>query len=174
MFCYFFLYSLLFLFFPLPFLFILFILFIFFQTTLLNVMSGRIKHTSGNVYINGVKSKYLLRFVLLPTPPFPTCLFSPSPSISHDIPADIEKYDKLVGFVPQDDTMLRVLTIRQILDHSARSSYSSSSLSLFAFLLTLDLATHLIAPFLSSRTLTLKHTECACRQLCHGHKSEKL
>ena len=31
----------------------------------------------------------------------------------------ISKYKKLVGFVPQEDVMLRKLTVREVLDHSA-------------------------------------------------------
>lgn len=65
------------------------------KTTFLNVISGRIKHTTGNIFLNGVKG-------------------------------DISKYDKLVGFVPQEDVMLRVLTVREILDHSARMRLPSS------------------------------------------------
>lgn len=53
------------------------------------MVSGRIKPTAGNIFLNGAKG-------------------------------DISRYDKLVGFVPQEDVMIRILTVRQILEHSAR------------------------------------------------------
>ncbi|KJE94832.1 multidrug resistance protein [Capsaspora owczarzaki ATCC 30864] len=59
------------------------------KTSLLNVLCGKAKRTSGHLYINGQKG-------------------------------EIEQYKKVMGFVPQDDIMLRELTVEELLTHSAR------------------------------------------------------
>jgi ABC-type multidrug transport system ATPase subunit len=38
----------------------------------------------------------------------------------HSLIDEISKYQEYTGFVPQEDVMLRMLSVREILDHSAR------------------------------------------------------
>lgn len=59
------------------------------KTTLINVLSGKLKKCSGSVRVNG-KSE------------------------------ELSTYKRLMGFVPQDDIMLKELTVRDILMHSAQ------------------------------------------------------
>jgi ABC transport system ATP-binding/permease protein len=61
------------------------------KTTLLNLLHGKIKPTSGNLYING-----------------------------YDIHADAEEIKGLIGFVPQDDMLIEELTVYQNLYFNAR------------------------------------------------------
>jgi ABC transport system ATP-binding/permease protein len=61
------------------------------KTTLLNLLHGKIKPTSGNIYING-----------------------------HDIHSDSEELKGLIGFVPQDDMLIEELTVYQNLYFNAR------------------------------------------------------
>ena len=42
------------------------------------------------------------------------------------VPDELSKYSKLIGYVPQEDIMIRELTVRDILMHSARMRLSSS------------------------------------------------
>ncbi|CAG8511444.1 36519_t:CDS:10, partial [Racocetra persica] len=58
------------------------------KTTLISILTGKVKKTSGTVKVN--------------------CIEEP-----------LEKYRKLIGFVPQEDVMLRELTVIEILMHSA-------------------------------------------------------
>ena len=50
---------------------------------------------------------------------------------------DLIKYQKLVGYVPQEDIMVRTLTVREILNHSARirlpSSWTESQVQIFLY-----------------------------------------
>ena len=61
------------------------------KTTLLNLLHGKIKPTSGNIYING-----------------------------YDIHYDSEELKGLIGFVPQDDMLIEELTVYQNLYYNAR------------------------------------------------------
>jgi ABC transport system ATP-binding/permease protein len=61
------------------------------KTTLLNLLHGKIKPTSGNLYING-----------------------------YDIHSDSEELKGLIGFVPQDDMLIEELTVYQNLYYNAR------------------------------------------------------
>ena len=61
------------------------------KTTLLNLLHGKIKPTSGNIYING-----------------------------YDINSDSEELKGLIGFVPQDDMLIEELTVYQNLYFNAR------------------------------------------------------
>ncbi|KAJ3099392.1 hypothetical protein HDU97_003225 [Phlyctochytrium planicorne] len=59
------------------------------KTTLMNVLLGKMKHTSGEIRINNQ-------------------------------PSDPSIYRKVIGYVPQEDTMLRELTVREVILHSGR------------------------------------------------------
>jgi len=59
------------------------------KTTIVNLITEKVKRTSGEIYINGKKDS-------------------------------LKKYKKLIGFVPQEDVMLRELTVQDILLHSAK------------------------------------------------------
>jgi ABC-type multidrug transport system ATPase subunit len=61
------------------------------KTTLLNLLHGKIKPTSGNIYING-----------------------------YDINEDSEHLKGLIGFVPQDDMLIEELTVYENLYFNAR------------------------------------------------------
>jgi ABC transport system ATP-binding/permease protein len=61
------------------------------KTTLLNLLHGKIKPVSGNIYING-----------------------------YDIHSDSEELMGLIGFVPQDDMLIEELTVYQNLYFNAR------------------------------------------------------
>ena len=61
------------------------------KTTLLNLLHGKIKPSSGNIYING-----------------------------YDINEDSEELKGLIGFVPQDDMLIEELTVYQNLYFNAR------------------------------------------------------
>lgn len=61
------------------------------KTTLLNLLHGKIKPTSGNIYING-----------------------------YDINSDSEHLKGLIGFVPQDDMLIEELTVYENLYFNAR------------------------------------------------------
>jgi len=61
------------------------------KTTLLNLLHGKIRPTSGNLYING-----------------------------YDIHSDSEELRGLIGFVPQDDMLIEELTVYQNLYFNAR------------------------------------------------------
>jgi ABC-type multidrug transport system ATPase subunit len=61
------------------------------KTTLLNLLHGKIKPTTGNLYING-----------------------------YDINSDSEELKGLIGFVPQDDMLIEELTVYQNLYFNAR------------------------------------------------------
>jgi len=61
------------------------------KTTMLNLLHGKIKPTSGNLYING-----------------------------YDINSDAEELKGLLGFVPQDDMLIEELTVYQNLYFNAR------------------------------------------------------
>ncbi len=61
------------------------------KTTLLNLLHGKVKPTSGNMYING-----------------------------YDINSDSEELKGLIGFVPQDDMLIEELTVYQNLYFNAR------------------------------------------------------
>jgi ABC-type multidrug transport system ATPase subunit len=61
------------------------------KTTLLNLLHGKVKPTSGNLYING-----------------------------YDINSDSEELKGLIGFVPQDDMLIEELTVYQNLYFNAR------------------------------------------------------
>jgi ABC-type multidrug transport system ATPase subunit len=61
------------------------------KTTLLNMLHGKIKPSSGNIYING-----------------------------YDINSDAEELKGLIGFVPQDDMLIEELTVYQNLYFNAR------------------------------------------------------
>ncbi len=61
------------------------------KTTLLNLLHGKIKPTSGNIYING-----------------------------YDINEDSEELKGLIGFVPQDDMLIEELTVYENLYFNAR------------------------------------------------------
>ncbi|ORX56125.1 hypothetical protein BCR36DRAFT_346791 [Piromyces finnis] len=69
------------------------------KTTLVNLLTEKVKRTSGEIRINGKKESLM-------------------------------KYKKLIGFVPQEDIMLRELTIQDILFHSAKMRLPSSWTSL--------------------------------------------
>jgi ABC-type multidrug transport system ATPase subunit len=58
------------------------------KTTFVNLLTDKVKRTTGEVRINGKKGS-------------------------------LKKYKKLIGFVPQEDVMLRELTVKDILLHSA-------------------------------------------------------
>jgi ABC-type multidrug transport system ATPase subunit len=62
------------------------------KTTLLNVLAGKLVPSKGHVTVNGNRN------------------------------ASLSDYRKLVGYVPQNDIMLRELTVRDILMHAALSS----------------------------------------------------
>jgi len=59
------------------------------KTTIVNLVTEKVKRTSGEIYINGKKDS-------------------------------LKNYKKLIGFVPQEDVMLRELTVQDILLHSAK------------------------------------------------------
>jgi ABC-type multidrug transport system ATPase subunit len=61
------------------------------KTTMLNLLHGKVKPTSGNIYING-----------------------------YDINSDSEELEGLIGFVPQDDMLIEELTVYQNLYFNAR------------------------------------------------------
>jgi ABC transport system ATP-binding/permease protein len=61
------------------------------KTTMLNLLHGKIKPTSGNLYING-----------------------------YDINEDSEELKGLIGFVPQDDMLIEELTVYQNLYYNAK------------------------------------------------------
>jgi ABC-type multidrug transport system ATPase subunit len=61
------------------------------KSTMLNLLHGKIKPTSGNLYING-----------------------------YDLHSDSEKLTGLIGFVPQDDMLIEELTVYQNLYYNAR------------------------------------------------------
>jgi ABC-type multidrug transport system ATPase subunit len=61
------------------------------KTTLINLLHGKIRPTSGNIYING-----------------------------YDIISDSEELKGLIGFVPQDDMLIEELTVYQNLYFNAR------------------------------------------------------
>jgi ABC transport system ATP-binding/permease protein len=61
------------------------------KTTLLNLLHGKIKPSSGNIYING-----------------------------YDISEDSDELKGLIGFVPQDDMLIEELTVFQNLYYNAR------------------------------------------------------
>jgi ABC-type multidrug transport system ATPase subunit len=61
------------------------------KTTMLNLLHGKIKPTSGNLFING-----------------------------YDIHSDAEELKGLIGFVPQDDMLIEELTVYQNLYFNAR------------------------------------------------------
>ncbi len=61
------------------------------KTTMLNLLHGKIKPTSGNIYING-----------------------------YDLNAESEKLTGLIGFVPQDDMLIEELTVYQNMYFNAR------------------------------------------------------
>jgi len=61
------------------------------KTTLLNLLHGKIKPTSGNLYING-----------------------------YDINSDSEELNGLIGYVPQDDMLIEELTVYENLYFNAR------------------------------------------------------
>jgi ABC-type multidrug transport system ATPase subunit len=61
------------------------------KTTMLNLLHGKIKPTTGNLYING-----------------------------YDINSDSEELKGLIGFVPQDDMLIEELTVYQNLYFNAR------------------------------------------------------
>jgi len=65
------------------------------KTTFVNLLTDKVKRTSGEVRINGKKESLM-------------------------------KYKKLIGFVPQEDIMLRELTVQDILLHSAKMRLPSS------------------------------------------------
>jgi len=65
------------------------------KTTFVNLLTDKVKRTTGDVKING-KSESL------------------------------KKYKKLIGFVPQEDIMIRELTVKDILMHSAKMRLPSS------------------------------------------------
>ncbi|OUM66640.1 hypothetical protein PIROE2DRAFT_68925 [Piromyces sp. E2] len=65
------------------------------KTTFVNLLTDKVKRTSGEVRINGKKES-------------------------------LKKYKKLIGFVPQEDIMLRELTVQDILLHSAKMRLPSS------------------------------------------------
>lgn len=61
------------------------------KTTLINILHGKIKPTSGNLYING-----------------------------YDINSDTDKLKGLIGYVPQDDMLIEELTVYENLYFNAR------------------------------------------------------
>jgi ABC-type multidrug transport system ATPase subunit len=61
------------------------------KTTMLNLLHGKIKPTSGNIYING-----------------------------YDLNAESENLSGLIGFVPQDDMLIEELTVYQNMYYNAR------------------------------------------------------
>jgi ABC transport system ATP-binding/permease protein len=61
------------------------------KTTMLNLLHGKIRPTSGNIYING-----------------------------YDINEDAEELKGLIGFVPQDDMLIEELTVYQNLYYNAK------------------------------------------------------
>ncbi|MBN1108594.1 MAG: ATP-binding cassette domain-containing protein [Bacteroidales bacterium] len=61
------------------------------KTTMLNLLHGKIKPTSGNLYVNG-----------------------------YDIHEDAEEIKGLIGYVPQDDMLIEELTVYQNLYYNAR------------------------------------------------------
>lgn len=65
------------------------------KTTLLNLLHGKVRPTSGNLYING-----------------------------YDINSDSEELKGLIGFVPQDDMLIEELTVYQNLYFNARLCFS--------------------------------------------------
>jgi len=65
------------------------------KTTVVNLVTEKVKRTSGSIYINGKKDS-------------------------------LKKYKKLIGFVPQEDVMLRELTVQDILMHSAKMRLPTS------------------------------------------------
>eukprot|EP00002_Diphylleia_rotans_P014506 TRINITY_DN2829_c0_g1_i1.p1 TRINITY_DN2829_c0_g1~~TRINITY_DN2829_c0_g1_i1.p1 ORF type:complete len:902 (+),score=195.71 TRINITY_DN2829_c0_g1_i1:75-2780(+) len=75
------------------------------KTTFLSLISGKVQKTKGTIKINGEVEDN-----------------------------GVTKYKKLVGFVPQEDTMLRMMTVKENLLFSARfrlpASYTSDKISL--------------------------------------------
>jgi len=65
------------------------------KTTFVNLLTEKVKRTSGTIYINGKKDS-------------------------------LKNYKKLIGFVPQEDVMLRELTVQDILLHSAKMRLPTS------------------------------------------------
>jgi len=61
------------------------------KTTMFNLLHGKIKPTTGNIYING-----------------------------YDINSDSEELNGLIGYVPQDDMLIEELTVYQNLYYNAR------------------------------------------------------
>lgn len=59
------------------------------KTTIINLVSGKVPKTSGVVLVNGV------------------------------LEDGLSKYRKLFGFVPQEDVMIRELSVREVISHSA-------------------------------------------------------
>ncbi|KAJ3267878.1 hypothetical protein HDV01_003865 [Terramyces sp. JEL0728] len=59
------------------------------KTTFLNVLSGKVNRTAGQLYIN-------------------------------DTEGSLGMFKNIIGFVPQEDTMLREMTVRENIYHSAR------------------------------------------------------
>ncbi len=68
------------------------------KTTLLNLLHGKIKPTTGNLYING-----------------------------YDINSDAEELTGLIGYVPQDDMLIEELTVYQNLYFNARLCFGEYS-----------------------------------------------
>ncbi len=68
------------------------------KTTLINLMHGKVKPSSGNLYING-----------------------------YDINSDSEVLKGLIGYVPQDDMLIEELTVYQNLYFNARLCFSEYS-----------------------------------------------
>ncbi|MDO9579166.1 MAG: ATP-binding cassette domain-containing protein, partial [Bacteroidales bacterium] len=68
------------------------------KTTLLNLLHGKIKPTTGNLYING-----------------------------YDIHSDAEELNGLIGYVPQDDMLIEELTVYQNLYFNARLCFGDYS-----------------------------------------------
>jgi ABC-type multidrug transport system ATPase subunit len=66
------------------------------KTTMLNLLHGKIKPTSGNIYING-----------------------------YDINSDSEEIKGMIGYVPQDDMLIEELTVYQNLYFNARLCFGN-------------------------------------------------
>jgi ABC-type bacteriocin/lantibiotic exporter with double-glycine peptidase domain len=66
------------------------------KTTMLNILHGKIKPASGNLYING-----------------------------YDIHSDSEELKGLIGYVPQDDMLIEELTVYQNLYFNARLCFGN-------------------------------------------------
>ncbi|MCE5346956.1 MAG: ATP-binding cassette domain-containing protein [Bacteroidales bacterium] len=86
------------------------------KTTLFNLLHGKIKPTSGNLYVNG-----------------------------YDINSDTEKLKGLIGYVPQDDMLIEELTVYQNLYFNARlcfGDYNEEQLKNTVEKVLLDLDLH--------------------------------